>query len=144
MSSSVATRHTAPAALPGSPVPSRRRRSLRSSADSSPLPPSTGPDKLMLRAALANPGVTPRLPRARKRGFNTPIAGLLRTGLAPLAADLLDEQADRLFPYLDPAAVRSLWHEHRQGTRNHAYLLWCLLVFAAWIDLLDSGYNRPN
>jgi asparagine synthase (glutamine-hydrolysing) len=126
------------------PFLDRRIMDLAGRVDASLLTPFMGRDKLMLRAALANMGVSSRVTRARKRGFNTPIAGLLRTSLAPLAADLLDERADHLFPYLDPAAVRSLWHEHRRGARNHAYLLWCVLVFAAWLDLLDSGYNKPN
>jgi len=126
------------------PFLDRRIMELAGRIDASVLAPLTGPDKQVLRAALARSGINRGVTNGPKRGFNTPIARLLRTGLDRLGVQLLDHQADRMHPYLNPHAVRALWNEHREGARNHGYLLWCLLTFAAWLELLESGYRKPS
>jgi asparagine synthase (glutamine-hydrolysing) len=70
--------------------------------------------------------------RARKKGFNMPIARLLRRELRPLGDDVLDRQADVLSPYLSPDGVRALWQEHREGRIDHAFALWPILTLATW------------
>jgi asparagine synthase (glutamine-hydrolysing) len=126
------------------PFLDRRIMELAGRIHASVHAPLTGPDKNVLRAALAQNGINREVTAAPKRGFNTPIARLLRTGLDRMGAQLLDHQADRLYPFLNPGAVRALWFEHREGSRNHGYLLWCLLTFAAWLELLESGYRKPG
>jgi asparagine synthase (glutamine-hydrolysing) len=126
------------------PFLDRRIMELSGRIHSSVLAPLAGPEKKVLRAALARTGITRDVTAAQKRGFNTPIARLLRTGLDRLGFQLLDQRADRLDPYLNPQAVRALWLEHSEGSRNHGYLLWCLLTFAVWLELLESGYRKPG
>ncbi len=102
------------------------------------LTPARGPDKKLLRLALERLGAPSAIWRGAKRGFNVPVARLLRTGLSNLCQELLDREADRLAPYLDPVGVRRLWHEHRGRRANHGYALWCLLTFATWKQQLEA------
>ncbi|MDX2235656.1 MAG: asparagine synthase (glutamine-hydrolyzing) [Hyphomonadaceae bacterium] len=91
-----------------------------------------GGGKRPLRRLAALKGAPDALAGGPKRGFNTPVARLLRGPLAALAGDLLDTNADRLSPLLDPMAVRALWRDHAARRANHGYLLWAILVFAVW------------
>lgn len=102
------------------------------------LTPMCGPDKKILRLILDRLGAPKDISAGTKRGFNVPVARLLRTGLSGLGNELLDQDADRLEPHFDPAGVRNLWNEHRERRANHGYVLWCLLTFATWKQQLDA------
>lgn len=97
------------------------------------LTPLRGPDKKLLREALVRAGGDAALVRARKRGFNVPVAFHLRNGLRVLGDRLLG-RSDVLSPYLSPDGVSSLWREHLEGRANHGYALWTLLTLAVWRD----------
>jgi asparagine synthase (glutamine-hydrolysing) len=94
----------------------------------------------VLREAL-NHRLPGNLIPKKKRGFNTPVAALLRTGLAPMAARLLDTEVERLSPLLRPEGVRALWAAHRSGAANHGYALWCLLTLAVWVESLECSMH---
>ncbi len=102
------------------------------------LTPMCGPDKKILRLILDRIGAPKAISAGTKRGFNVPVARLLRTGLSGLGHKLLDQEVDRLEPYFNPAGVRNLWNEHRERRANHGYALWCLLTFATWKQQLDA------
>ncbi len=101
------------------------------------LSPLWGPPKKVLRHALGAVGGPRAVVEGPKRGFNVPIAGLLRGPLAPLASQLLDDEVDRLAPHLDPGNVRRMWQSHRDGRANESYALWTLLSLATWREELD-------
>lgn len=96
------------------------------------LVPLTGQGKPLLRAALGRFSSVPKLDRLPKRGFNVPVALLLRGQLKCLGEKLLDKNADILSPELNPDGVRRLWREHQELRANHGYPLWALLTLAAW------------
>lgn len=97
------------------------------------LYPVLGNGKRLLRKALESYGAPSEVVRGSKRGFNVPIAQLLRGPLAGLADRYLTEEADRLEPYFDGGELRSLWRQHRERKANHAFALWPILVFASWM-----------
>lgn len=102
------------------------------------LAPPGGPGKRLLRLAATRLGAPASVTDARKRGFNVPIARLLRTDLAPVADRWLEREPDVLAPFLAPDAVRALWREHLACQTNHAYALWPVLTVAEWL-----GGSRP-
>jgi asparagine synthase (glutamine-hydrolysing) len=91
-----------------------------------------GHPKAILRALAERLGAPKGVTAARKKGFNVPIARLLRRELAPLGDQILTRNADVLAPYLDADGVRSLWQEHKEGRANHAFALWPILMLAVW------------
>jgi len=97
------------------------------------LAPTKGPGKMLLRRAAQRLGAPPSVLAARKKGFNVPIARMLRDVLAPLGDHWLDRNPDILFPYLAPGAIRKLWREHSQRQANHAFALWPILILAEWL-----------
>ena len=115
-------------------VPFLDRRIMEFAGRLSPslLTPLRGPDKRILRRVLERRGLPAGVARAKKRGFNVPVAQLLRTELKPLGDLMLDRDADSLAPYLLPDGVRHLWREHRERRANHNYVLWALLTLATW------------
>jgi asparagine synthase (glutamine-hydrolysing) len=85
--------------------------------------------KVALKRAVAQylpPGITDR----RKEGFSIPMKQWLRSELQPVMRDTL--QSPRAAELFDAARCRTLMDEHVQGTRNHAHLLWTLMVFELW------------
>jgi asparagine synthase (glutamine-hydrolysing) len=77
-----------------------------------------------------------RLPREivhrPKEGFSAPLKQWLTGSGRELMEDLLDERVlagERVFR---PEAIRRLKEEHVRGRRNHAHLLWSLMVFQGW------------
>lgn len=65
-----------------------------------------------------------------KMGFGVPMADWLRGRLKPWAEDLLHDT--NLKTLIQPEFVHQLWREHQQGTHNHQYNLWVILMLGAW------------
>ena len=95
--------------------------------------------KPVLRAALRRLGGPASILRAPKRGFNAPVARLLRTDIRALADSQLHQKADSLSPWLDPSAVRRLWQEHQLIKANHGYTLWVILHLSLWLDQMEQS-----
>jgi len=87
--------------------------------------------KRILRAVMAR--YVPReLTDRPKRGFGAPVEDWLRGPLRDWAEDLLDPARLREQGLFRPSEVSSVWSQHLAGWRNHANLLWALLMFQAW------------
>ena len=67
-----------------------------------------------------------------KEGFSAPIKQWLCGRGRPLMEDLLDEKRLSAAGLFRTDRVRALKHEHLDGRRNHAHLLWSLMIFQAW------------
>jgi asparagine synthase (glutamine-hydrolysing) len=100
--------------------------------------PPRGSTKPLLRQALRRKGAPEQVWNAPKRGFNNPLAGLLRRSLRPLCEEVFERSQDIFEPYLDPTTVKSLWLSHVGRKVNHAYALWPLLTFAIWRSQLEG------
>lgn len=101
-----------------------------------------GHPKRILRRALEQRGAAPAVVRGSKRGFQVPVARLLRGPLSALATRVLDRDAERLEPLLDPPGVRALWQAHLRGSGNHGYAVWTLLTLGVWMEQLGSDAKR--
>jgi asparagine synthase (glutamine-hydrolysing) len=103
-----------------------------------------GHPKAILRALALRLGAPKGVTEARKKGFNVPIARLLRRELSAIGDEVLTRNADVLAPYLDADAVRGLWREHRERRANHAFALWPILMLAVWRAGLAKPAARPR
>lgn len=121
------------------PLLDRRIMDLAGRIDVELLLPKDGPPKHVLRQLAATMGAPPEITTAAKKGFNAPIAALMRGPLAKLGDKLLDRNAGMLEPWLAADGVRKLWRDHRDRRSNHAYALWPVLTLAAW----RGGEGRP-
>jgi len=122
------------------PLLDRRVMDLAGKLDVDLLLPRKGLPKQILRLAAERQGAPAEVTRGRKRGFNVPIARLLRRDLKELAERMLARDADVLSPYLKPDAMRHLWQEHQSGRADHAFALWPILTLAVW----RGGLARPE
>jgi asparagine synthase (glutamine-hydrolysing) len=68
----------------------------------------------------------------RKEGFSAPIKQWLAGRGQPLMEELLGESQLAAAGIFRPERVRTLRQEHLEGRRNHAHVLWSLMVFHAW------------
>jgi asparagine synthase (glutamine-hydrolysing) len=120
------------------PFLDRRIMEFAGRLDGSLLSPLRGPDKLVLRRALDRllpKGTVP----AGKRGFNTPVASMLRSTLSPLGDRAFIQDVDRLAPFFDARGVTKVWLDHRERRANHGYTLWSLLTFSTWLESLEMA-----
>lgn len=100
------------------------------------LVPEGGPRKYLLRKGAEALGAPNSILTARKKGFNVPIARMLRNELRPIALRWLEKEPDVLSPYINPDSLRLLWREHATGRSNHAFALWPVLNLAEWLGSL--------
>ena len=99
------------------------------------------PSRLKLRGLgslkrLYKRAVSDRLPREildrGKHGFGVPFGAWFRGPLAPALREILDPDRLHAVGLFDARAVGRLVAEHRAGARDHARLLWSLVVFERW------------
>jgi len=87
--------------------------------------------KRLLRAACADL-LPPALARRPKMGFGVPLAHWFRNQWqAELRSILLDPAVARRGLFA-PTAIAELIDQHCQGSADHSYCLWTLLVFELW------------
>jgi asparagine synthase (glutamine-hydrolysing) len=92
--------------------------------------------KRILRAVMAR-YVPPQLTDRPKRGFGAPVEDWLRGPLRDWAEDLLDPARLRQQGLFRAQQVGAVWRQHLAGWRNHANLLWALLMFQAWLRQVE-------
>ena len=69
----------------------------------------------------------------RKHGFSVPIAGWFRQDLGSTLEQALGRSTH---DWLNPAAVRALLAEHRQGRADRSRELWTILCFELWHQVM--------
>jgi asparagine synthase (glutamine-hydrolysing) len=114
------------------PFLDRRMMDFAGQLDGNLLARRTGNGKRILRQSISALGADDEFVKGAKRGFNVPLAKLLRRDLKSVGDRLLQHMPDIFSPLLAPDALRRLWRDHLDGRRNHAYLLWALLIFGTW------------
>ena len=87
--------------------------------------------KYLLRRAVKDI-VPASILRRRKAGFGAPIRAWLRGDLRGMVDDLLGAERVRRRGYFDPAAVRRLVDDDREGRADNTYRIWALLTLELW------------
>ncbi|CAM2868140.1 asparagine synthase [Legionella steigerwaltii] len=96
------------------------------------LSPLFGKSKLTLRKILSKHSLLNEVVKGKKKGFNIPLASLLRNQLNPVGEEIIMKNADIFAPFINPDKLREVWREHNDREFNHAYSLWALLIFGSW------------
>ena len=92
-----------------------------------------GQGKWILRQLL-NRYVPAPLTDRPKMGFGVPMDRWLRGPLKEWAESLINPARIKEGGFLHGPRVRHLWQQHQSGRRNHAGLLWAILMFEAFRD----------
>ncbi|MDB5385155.1 MAG: asnB 3 [Planctomycetaceae bacterium] len=80
-----------------------------------------------------------RIQKRAKMGFGVPLDHWFRNELRPLLEDVLLSRKSIDRGLFQPDVVRRLVSEHVQGTWDHSYRLWSLLVFELWQQTFLDG-----
>ena len=90
-----------------------------------------GEKKYILKRALR--GLLPdEILYRKKQGFSVPLAQWLRGELKDMAGQRILAPDSGLQYFFKPAPLKKLWDDHQAGKRNHATILWSLLMFELW------------
>jgi asparagine synthase (glutamine-hydrolysing) len=81
----------------------------------------------------------PALLNRKKHGFSAPMGHWFRHELRSYLEETLLSPGARLRQYLDQESIRTLFHEHVNGIRQHRYRLWMLLTFETWLRMFEAG-----
>src|SRR5258708_9385635 len=93
------------------------------------LSPS-GEKKALLRNLARQLHAPKEVTDGAKRGFNAPLAGLLRRALRPTAERIFEHEAEVLDPFIDPGEPRRLWRANNSSLMETSYSLQTSLLFA--------------
>ena len=94
--------------------------------------------KAVLRAALQGL-VPPAILSRRKMGFPVPVGRWLRGPFWPLVEEFVLGPRSRSRGLFDPASLRRLAEQHRQGAAAHGDRLWLLLNLEVWQRVFIDG-----
>jgi len=90
--------------------------------------------KPLLKALLAR-FVPPELFQRPKHGFNVPLpVWFAHEATSGWADELADSESLRECGWLNPAGIRAMAREHRDGVRDHSQRLYLLLVLREWLN----------
>lgn len=87
--------------------------------------------KLPLRE-LAARRLPERIHKLPKRGFSIPAARWLRSELRPVAEAVLFDGTGIVSRTLERQALRALWREHLDGSRDHSQVIWAIMMLGLW------------
>jgi asparagine synthase (glutamine-hydrolysing) len=88
--------------------------------------------KFMLKKLAERLGIPRALLERPKQGFSMPLVHWMRDELKDGLLQLLLEPRTLQRGYFDPRSIRVVMDEHFRGRRNHAGVLWMLLILELW------------
>ncbi len=91
-----------------------------------------GTRKYMLKKLAERVGVPSELLHRRKQGFSLPLVHWMRKELKDGLLGILLEPRTLQRGYFEPQAIRTVMDEHFKQVRDHAGVIWMLLVFELW------------
>jgi asparagine synthase (glutamine-hydrolysing) len=91
-----------------------------------------GTRKYIFKMLAERLGIPPALLHRRKQGFSLPLEHWMRKELKDGLLMILLEPRTLQRGYFEPQAVRTVMDEHFRGRRDHAGVLWMLLIFELW------------
>jgi asparagine synthase (glutamine-hydrolysing) len=91
-----------------------------------------GTRKFMLKKLAERLGVPSALLHRRKQGFSLPLVHWMRNELKDGLLGILLEPRTLQRGYFEPQAIRTVMDEHFNKVRDHAGVLWMLLIFELW------------
>ncbi len=97
--------------------------------------------KYLLRQAIA-PWLPAAILKRPKQGFQMPLAKWFRGDFGAFARDAWNGSGASSAGYLDPAAVETLFREHRLGEADHSRMLYAISVFSLWWQDQGIGASR--
>lgn len=104
-----------------------------------------GTRKFMFKKLAERVGIPPALLHRRKRGFSLPLVHWMRKELKDGLLNILLEPRTLQRGYFEPRAIRAVMDEHFRGTRDHAGVLWMLIVFELWHrNFLEAGRSTEQ
>jgi asparagine synthase (glutamine-hydrolysing) len=99
------------------------------------LPPklkfNKGEKKIILKKAFLDDLPREILDR-KKMGFSVPLAKWFQSDIKEIAFKILFNRNTGLQEYFDIKALKNIWEEHQNGTKDHSTVLWSLLMFQVW------------
>jgi asparagine synthase (glutamine-hydrolysing) len=91
-----------------------------------------GTRKFLFKKLAERLGVPSELLHRRKQGFSLPLVHWMRNELKDKLLPILLEPRTLQRGYFKAEAIRGVMDEHFRGRRNHAGVLWMLLIFELW------------
>ena len=70
----------------------------------------------------------------KKMGFSVPLASWLRHELKTITEERLLYREKGLVDFFKKEQIAKLWHEHKSHQKDHATVLWSMLMFQMWWD----------
>jgi asparagine synthase (glutamine-hydrolysing) len=103
-----------------------------------------GMRKFLFKKLAERLGIPPQLLHRRKQGFSLPLVHWMRHELKDGLLQILLEPRTLQRGYFKPDAIRALLDEHFRGRRDHAGVLWMVLVFELWHRNFLEKYGRDQ
>jgi len=104
-----------------------------------------GTRKYLFKKLAERLGVPPQLLHRKKQGFSLPLVHWMRKELKDGLLGILTEPRTLERGYFEPQAIRTVMEEHFRGSRDHAGVIWMLLVFELWHrNFLESSAWRDH
>jgi asparagine synthase (glutamine-hydrolysing) len=106
-----------------------------------------GTGKYILKKLAERLGIPRELLDRRKQGFALPLVHWMRQDIKDELHEILLDPGSLQRGYFDPEGVRTIVEEHVSGARDHAGVLWQLLVFELWqrnfLERLPGAVQPP-
>lgn len=94
---------------------------------------NNGEKKYLLKEAFKS-HLTDDILYRKKMGFSVPLASWLKDDIKQIAKTKLIDNPSGLTQYFQKSVIERYWHEHQSNVKDHANVLWSMLVFQLWWD----------